>query len=384
MGNTKYIALVYHILLHLRVVSCLRFTTESASHKLIKEYSGILQASSVAISATREHDIQCRHECKGFPDRSPNYLNSRIVHPKVLVSISASESSKYIRALVENALKYTSEDTMIILHLNANSSYPAAGADEDFDWLWSNPRVEVNCNRWPVARAEGTILQSQMSNVEWAKCRGIASDFVVFQASNSVWLKTGMEAYVEKHVTSVPKITSSATCSNFKYIPGHHAYQVCKEVGQLEVESAARKFHPDKCILPPFEGIKFVMQQKHEGSFYPTPELNRLVSMAEQYQQSHVQAKVQNNCSAMLPNIFDTDFWIEEFFFQSWFGNHETIEGTGDVMCVHVKEKGPRKKWDGTIPWLLSMDGIFMVKHPDLANGNTTTLSDLEQKFGTK
>merc|ERR1719284_169781 len=102
------------------------------------------------------------------------------MRPKVLVSISAFESPKYVRALVENALKYTSNNTMIILHLNANSNYPSAGANQDFDWIWSNPRVEVNCNRVPVERATGTTLQAQMSNVEWAKCRGIVSDFFVF------------------------------------------------------------------------------------------------------------------------------------------------------------------------------------------------------------
>jgi hypothetical protein len=326
------------------------------------------------------------------------------------------EMPRYVRALLENALKYTSENTSIILHLNANTDYPAAGADKDFDWIWSNPRVEVNCNRVPVVRETGTILQSQMSNVEWAQCRGIVSDFFVFQASNSMWLKSGMEAYVEKHVTSAPKITSSAMCQNFELDTNRHAYQQCKEVTRLEVEAVAQPFEGtiqpfvcrhhslegeqfpvchDMCVAPPFEGIEFVLQRKHEGSFYPTKELNRIVSMTTHNSQRRLQAKPQGNCTTMSPNVFDTPHFIEETYFQTWFANHETIEGTGDIMCVHIHELDDTAYRDHSIngdtytswttqhmPFILSMEGVFLVKHPGIRSMDLQMMTDLEQRFG--
>jgi len=248
--------------------------------------------------------------------------------------------------------------------------------------------VEVNCNRFPTKRATGSILQSQMSNVEWAQCRGIVSDFVVFQASNSMWLKTGMETYVEKHVTSVPKIKSSAMCQNFKGDRNRHAYQQCEEAVKLKVESDAFMYYRDPCIAPPFKGIHFVLQRKHEGSFYPTSELNRIVSMAKHNSQSHEPLK---NCVAMSPNIFDTPFWIEEIYFQTWFANHETIEGTGDVMCVFLRELSDTEYGKHTagdkafhhIPFFLSMEGIFLVKHPAIRE-NVDLMSALENEFGMK
>jgi hypothetical protein len=229
-----------------------------------------------------------------------------------------------------------------------------------------------------------------MSNVEWAKCRGIASDFVVFQASNSMWLKTGMEAYVEKHVASVRKIKSSDMCQNFKKAEGRHANQECKEVA-MDGKSYYRSSMPKgpgkithsvkPCIEPPFEGVKFVVQTKHEGSFYPTSELNRMVSMAK-----HSNSRL-SNCTALSSNIFDTSFWLEEIYFQSWFANHETIDGTGDVMCVLLKELweiGIHKwsNWKGQMPHLLSMEGVFMVKHPDIRNDDLQMMSDLDREYG--
>jgi hypothetical protein len=293
------------------------------------------------------------------------------------------EMPRYVRALLENALKYTSENTTIILHLNANTDYPAAGADKDFDWIWLNPRVEVNCNRVPVVHGKGTILQAQMSNVEWAQCRGIVSDFFVFQASNSMWLKSGMEAYVEKHVTSAPKITGSAMCQNFEFDTNRHSYQQCKEVARLETV-VLLDLHDDLCVAPPFEGVKFVVQRKHEGSFYPTTELNRITSMTKRNSQRRLQAKPQDNCTTMSPNIFDTPHIIEEIYFQTWFANHETIEGTGDIMCVLLHELDDTAYGDheGDIPFFLSMEGVFLVKHPGIRNMDLQMMTDLERRFG--
>jgi hypothetical protein len=253
-----------------------------------------------------------------------------------------------------------------------------------------------------------------MSNVEWAQCRGIVSDFFVFQASNSMWLKSGMEAYVEKHVTSAPKITSSATCQSFEADTSRRAYQQCQEVARLEVEAAARSFVSkigpsmcrtpachEMCVAPPFEGIKFVLQRKHEGSFYPTTELNRIISTAKRDSQRRLIAKPQDNCTSMSPNIFRTPYFIDEIYFQTWFANHETIEGTGDTMCVLINELDDTAYRDYSmeldihavdtsytnwtaqhIPFFLSMEGVFLVKHPGIRSMDIQMMTDLEQRFG--
>ena len=56
-----------------------------------------------------------------------------------------NEELSYIRATVENALAYTQPSTVIVLHID--STVAILQDASDFEWLWSEPRVLVNCQR---------------------------------------------------------------------------------------------------------------------------------------------------------------------------------------------------------------------------------------------
>ena len=136
--------------------------------------------------------------CAGFPSRQLPNLTDAAMRASVLLSISAFEPPRYLRELLENALSLTHpRSTLIVLHLNRLTNYPDVGVDKDFDWIWAQERVLVNCLRVAVSHSHGSILHSFAANVGWARDRGARPQMVVFQASNMFWVRRGMERYAE-------------------------------------------------------------------------------------------------------------------------------------------------------------------------------------------
>ena len=210
--------------------------------------------------------------CEGFPLRRAQTVPAGW-DARVIVSINAFESASYIRNLVENTLNHTESSTAIVLHLNRLTTY--ANDDADFNWLWQQPRVLVNCLRVSVRRASGSILHAMGMNVRWAHGRGLSpSSFIVFQASNMWWVRPGMEKYVRMMQQSLPRISTSTQCRQFHQDKTRHALQDCSIIdASSEIESCTtlyasldRTARP--CLMPSLDGVRFLIMGKHEGSFY--------------------------------------------------------------------------------------------------------------------
>ena len=218
--------------------------------------------------------------CAGFPSRSVPHIASEVLRAApVVLSISAFEDAAYLRQLVENALRHT-QNSLIVLHLNRRSSYPESpGSDANFDWLWQQSRVLMNCVRVAVAHSHGSILKAQAANVAWARHHGVNAEAVlVLQASNMWWVRDGMEHYVTRHQQSVPRIASQSQCRKFHRDPSRHAFQQCASVpptarpGGEDTRcdtSPMGRLERMACGMPALDGIDFVVVTKHEGSFYP-------------------------------------------------------------------------------------------------------------------
>jgi hypothetical protein len=232
---------------------------------------------------------------------------------RIILSISAFESAAYVRETVENALAFTENTTLVVLHLDANRNYSNDGstaeqraARQHIDYLRSNARVEVNaCFRQPMSVYSGTVVLSQLANLQWARCRGLlssATTHVVFQASNMWWWRRGMEAVVRARNSSVPRLRTMDECAAFndaelddgaqqvcsplhtsaeatifvaastssaagrastaQFEPARHGLHVARQ------RAIAHELHLLRCRTPPFEGLRFTVVTKHEGSFY--------------------------------------------------------------------------------------------------------------------
>lgn len=161
---------------------------------------------------------------------------------RIVLSISMFEPLWYIRETLENALTRTAETTLILLHLSAGSNYELTSSSiKDLEWLWAQQRVEVSCFRHHVTAYTGTVLLSQLSNLQWARCRGLLHEVthVVFQASNMWWWRSGMEIAVYEHQSSTPLISSVGECAAYaqsKQNDGTH--QICFPISSRKTSLA--------------------------------------------------------------------------------------------------------------------------------------------------
>ena len=318
--------------------------------------------------------MQC-HTCAGFGAQlRPRH---HAISSPVLLSLSAFEPPWYLRALLLNALSLTANDTIIVLHLSAATEYPLPGVDADFDWIFNQPRVEVNCERVSVKRSHGSILQSQLANLEWARCRLIRPAHVVFQASNQWWIRRGMEMHVmgSYHRSSTPLLSHDADCDRLHLLAEHggclplaeaHKRLAATRKNVSELRSAVPCIHaacdegmtatrlakrePNPCYMPPFEHIRFVSQGKHEGSFYLAEDAYNAAHAVRSYLAKRARRNLTSSQSSMQwithgwpdsllePNlcqsqephfkrspmtedVWSTAFYLEEIFFQTWAAN---------------------------------------------------------------
>ena len=218
--------------------------------------------------------------CVGFPDRSLDLPQH--TRPSVLLSISMYEGLEHMNLLLQNALNFTESTTMLMVHFDASSDYPSKeDNDANFEWIWNHPRITVNCDRVDSSWWSGEILHSHTSNMHFALQRRIQPKFIVFQASNMLWVRRGMEAWVHRERTSVPRITTPEACTRMRQVfeanNGDLGMGSCVDL--YETSLAASAMVPCPCFVPPFPGVRFLIQQQHEGTFYPFADLLPLLRL---------------------------------------------------------------------------------------------------------
>lgn len=173
--------------------------------------------------------------CPGFEvsQLKPGSMKRRDRSWRVILSISMFEPAWYVRKTLANALSRTLETTLIVLHLDAGTNYASTEKSrEHLAWIWAQERIEVSCFRHHVQPYTGTVLLSQLSNLQWARCRGLTryATHVVFQASNMWWWRSEMENAVLTHSSSTPRISSIEQCATYsaeQHRREDGTYQIC-------------------------------------------------------------------------------------------------------------------------------------------------------------
>ena len=265
---------------------------------------------------------------------------------KTLLSISVFETEEYVSHLLRNALDFTQNSTLIVVHVNKNTPDYSMSSP-----LWDSLRVKINClPRVAVKGWSGTILQSQLSNVEFAvRCFGATGlRSVVFASSDMIWVRRGMEDYVAHHVASVPLLEGPEDCDNLEaHCPGGRRRMDATQCRVVRGHgSGGSGSGPDPCFVPPFKGLQFLVQRKHEGSFYPIDQVIRAMDelvlvMSNPILLEQRIAETSHLCpnpeSAQLnsKNLFQTPHPLEEIFLQSWVSDsalNKGPPGSGDVL----------------------------------------------------
>jgi len=112
----------------------------------------------------------------------------------VCISLAAYEEKDYIDALIFNFLGFSERSTKLSIHFNNKTDYNGTETE------WESDRVTVSAQRVDVTPFHGSImyahlLNAKQMNKKWpGQCK-----YWVLQASNMMWVRSGMEEMVRSH-----------------------------------------------------------------------------------------------------------------------------------------------------------------------------------------
>jgi len=341
----------------------------SLSLKLQPSLAAMMRALDGSHGAHGDVERECPAMWSGcLPLNRSSSLSSRrsAQRWRTVLSISMFEPAWYVQETLENALAHTEESTLIVLHLSADTQYSASGSSKKhLEWLSEQERIEVSCFRHHVEAYTGAVLLSQLSNLQWARCRGLlrAATHVVFQASNMWWWREGMEAAVRRRNSSTPRITSEAECTTYVQVHARRrdgTHQMCFPVESRGEMRTKEGFLTDKCHVPPYAGLNFTVVNKHEGSFYATQDvLAAMDAIFDLTREQKATAKLLHalkyqKCAgqdsyAIKPDLFSSVWQLEELMLQTWvasFGRQAASDVETARSLAVTLEKRESRKWD--------------------------------------
>lgn len=205
----------------------------------------------------------------------------------IAVSLLAYQNASYVANHVSHTLRYLRAGSLLLLHLNALTRYREAAmttstnsAPVDADhgpWhavlrpALANPRVLLNPRRIGVKRENGgSILVAHLLNVRHLLASGReVPAHVLLIASNTYALRSGVEAYVHCHTSSIRFAMATRTCVPDRICPfgrDWHADPMCR-FAQLKASFVERLLD---------DGI--ASKCHHEGQFHPTHVFASLLS----------------------------------------------------------------------------------------------------------
>jgi hypothetical protein len=207
-------------------------------------------------------------------------LHTHETPPCVGISLVAYEEHNWIDALLRNALAFSSETTRVVLHLNRASAYANSTMA-----AWETKRVSLNPHRIRVSRETGSILWAHVLNSVHLSNRWPACKHVVLQASNMLWLRSGMEATVLSKTYSIGRRWRS-----FKTEVERHSQN---ELFRALTEGGRHPF------------------AYHEGSFYPVA---AMLSFRE-FVLGFLRQKSNATLSSALLNVgsYPEESWLQGF-----------------------------------------------------------------------
>ena len=174
------------------------------------------------------------------------------------------------------------------------------------------------------------------------------------------WVRPGLERFVRRQRASVPAgLRSDAECLVFeKAMTVNASWQGCLPLHRLDERPQAPRSRVGPCWAPPFPGgVRYLLQAKHEGSFYPIEHVERalaaianLTEVAQQVASLEARPGYVYHCAGknMSRDVFSAPFPLEEFFFQTWTANREeqVAHGRGVAHRVDLRLRSARATSD--------------------------------------
>ena len=202
--------------------------------------------------------------------------------PSVAVSVLEYLNATYVSRHAELTLRLLNPQSLLCMHLNALSRYrqfrqntsKERDADDapwhpELQWLTQHPRVLISPVRIAVARNTGSLLAAHLLNVKHLLSRYSGDNhakpppFILLLASNMWFMRPGVEAFANCHVSSVrfglatPWCAPDYTCTKND---GSHQSVLCR-LSQLRESIVFPIVHRPNALL---------QKCVPEGQFHPT------------------------------------------------------------------------------------------------------------------
>lgn len=211
----------------------------------------------------------------------------------VCVSLVAFEETEYVEALIENFLFFSEPTTKLAIHLNSGQEYN--GTEKS----WASHRVALTKERIAVHKFRGSVLYAHLLNVDtMARTWPGTCEYYVIQASNMMWVRSGMEQYVRKYEFS-PLGSSVNVISNCAW--------------NKEVENS-RTFVGFSSKLNAIKKVYGYGQP--EGSFFPFAAVKRFKVMMDRHLR-----EVHDDGSG----IYNASCYFENAWLQTYVLNYEHV-----------------------------------------------------------
>eukprot|EP00472_Partenskyella_glossopodia_P003470 CAMPEP_0197540924 /NCGR_PEP_ID=MMETSP1318-20131121/66873_1 /TAXON_ID=552666 /ORGANISM="Partenskyella glossopodia, Strain RCC365" /LENGTH=203 /DNA_ID=CAMNT_0043100039 /DNA_START=175 /DNA_END=783 /DNA_ORIENTATION=+ len=203
-------------------------------------------------------------------------------------------------------MAFTSNTTLVLAHLSSISNYTES---DIIDIANHHPRLVVNCYRYFTKAYHGSLAHAHLRNIQWAMGLGINISHVLLWASNSWFIRRGIENYVNKHGSSLTNLEGTVR---------KNAFVQRLDVGRIlpdprpgwapkEVFSRVWSWKPFREVIAPKapagSPVNTVTLSKHEGAFFPGPLMQKIVKAFDE---------------DMFESLAEQHVYMEEFLFQTW------------------------------------------------------------------
>jgi len=197
--------------------------------------------------------------------------------PIVCISLPAYEEPEWIDALMANLEGFTEASTRVVIHLNIESEYK----QEQLKAWNSSSKFSINPSRNWVDSFHGGILWAHLENARHMEKRwpGHCTYFVM-QASNQMWVRTGLEKEVIRQ--QIAPWLELSECSFNPYVCDHAFIMQLTGKDQSKVGWGPPEghFQPMRTTM---EFVKFMDKWIHEKKVNVTEEIIYKPGQFEEY-----------------------------------------------------------------------------------------------------
>ena len=185
---------------------------------------------------------------------------------KILITLLVHESNDCIIDLIENINKFI-KDPIIVLHVNPEF--------KDFQIEKYNEKynVYINPNRF-IYRYYDTMIGHHLSNINYILSIGITFEYVIFLASNVLFIKKNIENYIKDY-----------DCGFFNIRPYN---EVCKQYDFINYKNTLKKLREKIPSLGEFKYISNIEGTFMNNSIYQkTYEILKDIYLPNEYNDTH-------------------------------------------------------------------------------------------------